>query len=410
MAKLFFLFFLSVSSAVAAEFAVADQQQFDAAVKKINPGETIILKNGIWEDARLKVNASGSEGRPIIIKAETPGKVVLTGDSRISLGGRYLVVDGLWFQNPSGSESIELRTSSKKLASDCRITNCGVTNDHSSLDNKRSSRFVSIYGSRHRMDHCYFSGKTTVGPTLVVWLAKGKEAKHRIDHNHFGPRPRLGENGGETIRVGDSKTSMQNAACIIEHNLFEKCDGEVECISNKSCGNIYRRNRFEAVSGTLTLRHGNNCLVEDNYFQGLGAKGSGGVRIIGEGHTVTGNRFENLMGDDARSAVCYMLGIPDSPLHGYFQVKKSKLSNNVFLNCKHNIVIGMAWDSKSKLAPLESSISGNIIQNNKGAAFDIRCDLTGVKRQNNIIVKKRPLDLLNLPIAEPTGPGWGDFR
>lgn len=393
-----------------AEFRVADQVEFDAIAKKINPGESIILQNGTWVDTTLAIRAIGTQELPIIVRAETSGKVIFTGDSRISLGGRHLVVEGLWFQNPTGHESIELRISSKEIASDCRITNCSVTNDLTTIHAKYTTRFVSIYGSRHRIDHCYFSGKITEGPTFVVWLAPDKEAKHRINHNHFGPRPRLGKNGGETLRIGDSKYSMQTAACVIEENLFEKCDGEAECISNKSCGNIYRKNRFEAVSGTLTLRHGNNCLIENNYFQGLGSRGTGGVRIIGEGHTITGNRFENLTGDDERSAICYMLGIPNSPAHGYFQVKRSKLTNNVFLNCEHNILIGMKGNSKSKLAPIESVISGNIIQNNEGEAFEIHCDLAGVSMENNTIQKERPTDLPDFPTAESAGPDWGNFR
>ena len=98
------------------------------------------------------------------------------------------------------------------------------------------------------------------GPTFVVWLGDGNEGRHQIDHNYFGPREKLGKNGGETIRVGDSKTAMLTGGCVVEKNLFEKCNGETECISNKSCGNIYRDNTFLEVSGTLTLRHGNGCI------------------------------------------------------------------------------------------------------------------------------------------------------
>ena len=75
-------------------------------------------------------------------------------------------------------------------------------------DKKKDSKWVSLYGSDNRVDHCYFAGKTNLGQTMVVWLDKeSPENRHRIDHNHFGPRPPLGENGGESIRVGDSSTS-----------------------------------------------------------------------------------------------------------------------------------------------------------------------------------------------------------
>ena len=392
--------------ALAKDIPLADAASFAAAAQTVNAGDTLILKDGTWADAQLKLHAEGTAAKPVTIKAQTPGKVILTGSSRLSVGGSHIIVDGLWFQNPTGPQVIELRKDSKQLASDSRITNCAVTND-TQLTSADSSQFVSIYGARNRVDHCYTAGKTTQGTTMVVWLSNEStdQGKHQIDHNHFGPRQKLGKNGGETIRLGDSKTSMQTASCIVEHNLFEKCDGEAECISNKSCGNLYRLNTFKGVSGTLTLRHGNACTVENNTFIGDGAKGAGGVRIIGEDHTVTGNRFENLTGDDERSALCIMLGIPDSAANGYFQVKRAKVMGNTFINCKHNILIGLGGDKKATLPPLETQISGNTIQTNKGEAFEIKCAAEGVTMKDNK-TGAEAVNSLAPASAEKVGPAW----
>ena len=392
--------------ALARDISISNAAAFADAAPNVKAGDTLVLKDGTWADAQLKINAEGTAAKPVTIKAKAPGKVIFTGKSRLSVGGAHVVVDGLWFQNPTGEQVIELRQDSKHLGSDCRITNCAVTND-TQLESTDSSQFVSIYGARNRVDHCYIAGKTTQGTTLVVWLSNESkdQGKHQIDHNHFGPRPKLGKNGGETIRLGDSKTSMQTASCIVEHNLFEKCDGETECISNKSCGNLYRLNTFRSVSGTLTLRHGNGCTVENNVFIGDGAKGAGGVRVIGEDHVVIGNRFENLTGDDERSAMCFMLGIPDSPANGYFQVKRAKVTGNTFINCKHNILIGMSGDKKATLPPLECEISGNTIQTSKAEAFEIKCAAEGVKMKDNRTGTAAPA-IKPAPSPEPTGPAW----
>lgn len=392
--------------ALAKDIPVADAAAFAAAAQTISAGDTLILNDGTWADAQLKLHAEGTTAKPVTIKAQTPGKVIFTGTSRLSVGGSHIIVDGLWFQNPTAEQVIELRKDSKQLATDSRITNCAVTND-TQLASVASAQFVSIYGARNRVDHCYIAGKTTQGTTMVVWLSNESkdQGKHQIDHNHFGPRQKLGKNGGETIRLGDSKTSMQTASCIVEHNLFEKCDGEAECISNKSCGNLYRHNTFKGVSGTLTLRHGNGCTVEHNIFIGDGAKGAGGVRIIGEDHIVTGNRFENLTGDNERSAMCFMLGIPDSVPNGYFQVKRAEVTGNTFINCKHNILIGMSGDKKATLPPLETEISGNHIQTSKAEAFEIKCAVEGVTMKDNETGKE--LSKISQPFAaEPTGPSW----
>jgi poly(beta-D-mannuronate) lyase len=393
-------------TAIGREIRVADAAAFEAAAKEVRAGDTLVLKDGTWAGARLKLYAEGTEQKPVTIKAQTAGKVVLTGDSRLSIGGTHIVVEGLWFQNPQGEEVIELRLDSKKPAYDCRVTQCAVTNEVK-RESAKSERFVSIYGVRNRVDHCYLAGKTTEGTTLVVWLSNEAkdQGRHQIDHNHFGPRPRLGKNGGETIRLGDSKTSMQTAECVVEQNLFEQCDGEAECISNKSCGNLYRFNTFKNVSGTLTLRHGNGCTVEKNAFLGGKTKGSGGVRVIGEDHVVRGNYFEDLAGDKERSAMCFMLGIPDSVPHGYFQVKRARVTGNTFVNCEHNILIGQEGDKKAVLPPVETEISGNTIQTTKGEAFEIRCATDGVTMKNNRTGKEAvksgpPFE------AEPAGPAW----
>lgn len=348
-----FLLLLTAVSIHAAETLVADAQAFDTAAQAAKPGDVIVLKNGEWKDARLRIHSSGNEDLPVTLKAETPGKVVLTGDSRVQLGGGFILVEGLFFKDPTGEESIELRIDSDEVAHDCRVTECAVVNTLPGSEAKKSSRFISLYGHEHRIDHCRFEGKTTEGPSMVVWLSETEKGgvRHRIDHNYFGPRERLGKNGGETIRLGDSKTSMLDAKCVVEHNVFEKCNGEAECISNKSCGNVYRRNTFLEVSGTLTLRHGNRCRVEENAFLGNHAKGCGGIRIIGEDHVVTGNYLEALDGDKERSAICLMAGIPDSPENGYFQVKNARLINNIVVDCKSPFVFSFAGDKKATLAP-----------------------------------------------------------
>lgn len=404
MHKPLFLAFAVLTSISAKDIPVADAAAFADAAKTIAAGDTLILQDGTWADARLKIHAEGTAKKPVTIKAQTPGQVVFTGDSRLSVGGAHVVVDGLWFQNPTGEQVLELRLDSKQLANDCRITHCAVTND-TPLVSKNSAQFVSIYGARNRVDHCYIAGKTTQGTTLVVWLSNEAkdQGQHQIDHNHFGPRRKLGKNGGETIRLGDSKTSMQTAACVVEHNLFEKCDGEAECISNKSCGNVYRFNTFKGVSGTLTLRHGNRCIVENNVFDGAGAKGTGGVRVIGEHHIVTGNHFENLTGDKERSALSIMLGIPDSPANGYFQVKHAEIRGNRFVNCEHNILIGMSGNKKATLPPVETHISDNSIDTSKGEAFEIQCAADGVFTQNN---RDKKGDQPEKFQAEPVGPAW----
>ena len=358
-------FFLN--SAYTQTVLVSTSQEFDAAVSEASAGDTILLKNGIWEDVLLEFYAVGEAEKPIVLKAQTPGEVILSGSSRLKIFGEYLVATDLDFQNgsSSGNAIVEFRKSSSELAENCRLTNSRILNYNPASDDI-DYKWVSIYGSNNRVDHCNFDGKNNEGALLVVWLT-GEANHHRIDHNYFANIPRLGRNGGETIRIGTSTNSMTESRSIVEYNLFEACDGEIEIISNKSGFNIYRYNTFRNNDGTLTLRHGNDCEVYSNFFFGGEDKSSGGVRIIGERHKVYNNYFQGLRGDGLRAAISIMNGVPDSPLNRYFQVLNAEVANNTIASSKEPFAIGEGSDSERTLPPKDCLIANNIVINTTGS-------------------------------------------
>lgn len=394
LSAVFSLSLLGLCNGHAKDWPVANMAEFDAAVKSAQPGDSIVMREGEWPAAKWVFAGVGKSDAPITLKAAVPGKTVLGGASQLRIGGEHLVVEGLAFRDPDPAvgDTIEFRRDSKTPSRHCRLTNCAVIlSAEKAARDAPESHWVNLYGADHRIDHCRIQGKVNKGATLVVWLGAGNEGRHRIDHNDFGPRERLGENGGETIRVGDSKNSMQTASCVIEQNLFDRCNGEAECISNKSCGNVYRENTFLAVKGTLTLRHGNGCTVERNVFVGndpsrppMKKNDAGGVRIIGEDHVVRGNSFEGLTGDGIRACIAIMAGIPNSPLNGYFQVKRARIEGNLFVNCAHPILIGFAEKMNTSLPPLDTVFVGNTVLGSLGPVVEARSDIDGVRWEKNV--------------------------
>lgn len=345
------------------EVSVSDPESARKAVLAAKPGDVVVLAAGEWKDADLRLDGEGTADQPVTIRAEKPGETIFTGASRLRLGGSHLVVSGLFLVNLSGANAdwLEFRIDSKRRASFCRVTDCAFLEDAKFTAKEKENRWIGIYGEGNRFDHCTIQGKKNQGATLVVWLGEQDPGRHRIDANFFAERPRLGKNGGETIRVGDSKTSMRKAECLVEGNYFHRCDGETECISNKSCGNTYRGNWFVETQGTLTLRHGNDCLVEGNRFAGLNREQTGGIRLIGERHRVVGNMLFGLRGDDFRSAICLVNGIPGSPENGYFQVKDAVIEGNTVFDCKDSLVIGYNDEDEATLAPAGVRFAGNTI-------------------------------------------------
>jgi len=336
--------------------------EINAYLNTLQPGDTLLMKNGFWKNQQIVIKANGTENNPIVLKAETPGKVWLTGQSNLRIGGQFVVVDGLYFVNGYSPEGavVEFRDDTHQAARHCRLTNSAIV-DFNPPSKNTDYKWVSLYGQYNRVDHCYFSGKNHSGTTLVVWVTT-QANYHRIDHNHFGPRPELGKNGAETIRIGTSDYSLYNSFTTVEWNYFEHCDGEIEIISNKSCRNVYRYNTFDECQGTLTLRHGNACEVYANFFFGNHNPQSGGVRIIGEDHRVYNNYFQDLNGTGLRAAISLMNGVPNSPLNRYFQVKRAQVLFNTVVNCYQPLVIGAGADEERTLPPLDCIIANNVVQ------------------------------------------------
>lgn len=356
-------------------FSVYSKQTLVSSASDINgkfwfPGDTIVMKNGVWTNQSISFKAEGTEGQPIVLMAETPGEVILNGSSKLAFSGKYIEVTGLYFKdgNLSGSDVISFRSSSSSLAENCRVTNTTIENYNPPL-NTTDSKWVSLYGKNNKVDYCTFINKNNSGTLLVVWLSSSITPNHIIDHNYFGYRNANLDangkelNGQEIIRIGDSSHSLQNAGVVVSNNFFEHCNGEIEVISNKSCENIYTNNVFYECVGMLTLRHGNRCTVEGNYFFGNNISNTGGVRIIGEDHKVYNNYFENLRGSGYRAALCMVRGKENSALNEYYQVKNAEVAFNTMVNCRQAFSINYNSSSSLNMPPIGSTIAHNHVYN-----------------------------------------------
>jgi poly(beta-D-mannuronate) lyase len=374
--------------AYSAERLVRTPEAFKAAVRASTPGDSVVMANGVWRDFEMVFSGEGAAAKPITLRAQTPGKVVISGKSNLRIAGWHLVVSGLTFKDgfsPS-SEVISFRQDSETLAFDTRVTET-VIDGFNKPDRAAEDYWVGLYGQNNRFDHNHLQGKLNNGVTLAVVLnsAQSQQNHHRIDHNYFGPRPPLGSNGGETIRVGTSPFSRTQSLTVVEDNYFEGCSGEVEIVSNKSGGNVYRRNVFVRSQGSLVLRHGDGNLVEDNVFLGGGLAHTGGVRVINAGQTVRNNYFQGLRGDGFIGALVLMNGVPNSPLNRYNQVLDARIEKNVFVDVKQ-VLFGAGADQERTLPPARSALSGNVFLGAGGEAiFKALAPIDGLTFTGNLV-------------------------
>ena len=93
-------------------------EEFDSVVATLQPGDKVVLANGTWSDVEFEFKANGLPDQPIELTAEEPGRVIITGQSNLSISGSHIIVSGLVFRDgyTPTSEVISFRTSNDELA------------------------------------------------------------------------------------------------------------------------------------------------------------------------------------------------------------------------------------------------------------------------------------------------------
>ncbi len=390
MKKILSLVLLLIVSycAYSASYKVQNITEFDEKVKILQPGDEIVLAKGIWKDAQLVFFGEGTKEKPITLTVEEPGKTTIEGQSCLNLYGKYLVVDGLIFINGYSptKEVIEFRKGSTKAAYNSVLKNC-VIDFFNKPNRDDEDRWVSLWGQHNTVENCYFGGKKNAGTTFVVWPnGEGHNQNyHQIRRNYFGPRPRLGSNGGETMRIGTSEFSLEISGTVVERNYFERCNGEVEIISVKSCENRIINNLFMECEGSVVLRHGNRNEVSGNYFIGNMKDNTGGVRVINAGHKIFNNYFYGLRGKDFRGPLVIMNGVPNSVPNRYHQVKDVEITYNTWVDCELPWQLCVGSDAERTDIPSNVLIAQNIVYcPNEPLLIKAFDKITGIKFENNL--------------------------
>ena len=368
---------LATSGSLLGQTFVSNADDIADAMETAQPGDTLIMRNGVWNNQEIDFVGLGAANNPITLRPETPGGVVLTGVSQLRISGDHLVVDGLHFKDGTIENSDHVVQFRGPLgeATNSRFTN-SVIESYSGPDLNDKYHYVSLYGQNNRVDHNRFLDQRNIGPQVVAWLdesANPISAFHRIDGNHFGDRPQGWDNGFEAIRLGDSETSTVDAHITVENNLFERVDGEIEIISSKSNFNVFRNNTFRQSKGTLTLRHGNSNTVEGNFFLGEDTEDSGGIRVVGQDHRIINNYLANV-GDAADGAISFAAGIPNTQLNGYLQVRDVVLAHNTIVDVEGSAVTfdwGIGSGGRS-LLPEDLTINGNLVSSTGTQLFEGR--------------------------------------
>jgi poly(beta-D-mannuronate) lyase len=377
---------MSPASAAARDRLVRTPVELRAAITAARPGDTIRLADGEWRDVDIRFDAQGTARRPITLSGTTAGRTAITGRSTLRIAGQHLIVRNLVFRDGQPLDGAAIATRiGDRWAEHLRLTNIMIDR-FSATDRRSEDNWIALTGRNIRVDHSHFEGKQNAGAMLVVLrTADGPLDNHvRIDHNYFGPRPPLGSNTGETIRIGTAEQSLSDSFSVIEDNIFDRCSGEVEIVSIKSGGNIIRRNLFLRSQGALVLRHGNGNIVEENIFLGQGQINSGGIRIINRNQVVRNNYLEGLTGRVFTGALTLMNGVPHSAINRYHQVQGARIEGNSLIDSTA-IIFGVGASEERSLPPDDVTMVRNLVwAANDTSPIDVRASMAGIRFAGNI--------------------------
>ena len=283
----FILCVLLLSQAVnitsAATYYVGTISALTTRINSSVAGDEIVVSNGVYTtSASLAISRAGTAANRIVIRAESVGGAEVTGTHGFSFnsGAAYVTVQGFKFTHAA---SINMSSS----AHYCRLTRNFI---ELTIPASNDVSYVNISGDDMEVDHNELRNKSTLGEMLDI-AGSGSQVARRlwVHHNYFHDFTSPGGNGAETIRWGLSGLSLSTGNGLCEYNLFVRCRGENEMISNKSSGNTYRYNTvLDCAGGEISQRHGNDCLYYGNYM-----RNTQGMRIFGDRHKIFSNYFES---------------------------------------------------------------------------------------------------------------------
>lgn len=346
---------------------VASLSELQARIDAAIPGDRILVTDGVYTTTGpITVARQGAPAHPIVIAAETVGGVEIRGAGGFSVESpaAHVVITGFRFTHAIGAVQVRAGT-----------RHCRLTRNVFQLTGE--GRYLVVSGDDCRIDHNTFQNKSAPGPMFSIHGPGGSGMAQRtwVHHNLFQNFTGIGRNGGETLQIGLSGKSLTDAHSLVEHNLFVKCNGENETISNKSGANVYRYNTFRDSVGELTLRHGNRCVVYGNFFFN-----THGLRFFGDDHHIYSNYFEGC--DPALQIGNGGTNIPPGQLTGHDRPDRVRVSFNTLVQNRRNVV--MPGRAKG-LGATDLVFANNLLQGDSGALLTRSGPLSNPRFEGNIV-------------------------
>lgn len=345
-------------------FTTVPLDQLPAALANAVPGETLLVQTGTYND--IDITLIWNSSTLTTIQAETPGDVIITGNSTIRIkDSTNLKLTGFLFDQTTSSSSIVLDHSS----------NIEVSDNYFYQNGSSPYGFILhiVNGSAENLiHHNTFDGSRAISVVIGSrTLEDVNNTENEIYNNLFYNIPSVRSvypdrenNGMESIGLGQGDSfSMgpwvheMKLYTKVYDNLFEKVVGDgSEIITNKTSNNEFYRNTFLNNQSGLTIRLGESTKVKNNYFENT----TKGIRVYGYDHEIENNYLvggqygiQLPTGDNVTG------GTP--PVAGaYYQVDHVEIKGNVIINPSNQAFrFGGGYTERYSLLPINTTTVTN---------------------------------------------------
>src|SRR5215217_804146 len=238
--------------------------------------------------------------KPLVIRADTVGGSTIEGEGKLEFeNAKNVWLYGINFRhNTSEKDTVQLTNCENCVIAGCDFqTTSSFEKPDKDEGGKKYAWYDYLYlsnGDSNCIAYNKFHDKTPSRGHFLLIAGKNKGCTRTVvEYNHFKNHPGVtngkgNKDKGEALKIGDSNIATKALASVVRYNLFEKCQGDAECVTNKSSCNIYHHNTLKNNMGSLVLRHGIFSIVRDNIFLGP----TSGVRAYGTAK-IANNTFKS---------------------------------------------------------------------------------------------------------------------
>eukprot|EP00123_Amoebidium_parasiticum_P021638 comp7102_c0_seq1/m.2829 comp7102_c0_seq1/g.2829 ORF comp7102_c0_seq1/g.2829 comp7102_c0_seq1/m.2829 type:complete len:550 (-) comp7102_c0_seq1:270-1919(-) len=353
-------------------------------IRKIrtSPGEAAVVKCGVYNNTGpMRIRRGGeSLEKMLIVKAETPGCVIFTGDSTFVVRANFVEIQGFVFYGTKNLTYPAIQLYANTTG--CRVIQCTFDSFHpSNLFPSLKQTTIDIWGDGHRIEWNTFKNMNHLGEMVRVrskipGSVEMDSKNHVISYNYFGPRVQLGANGGEIIQVGLSNPKHKTNITV-SFNVFDRISSDAETVSVKASSNYIKYNTVYGGTGMISVRTGSRNFILGNYIFCNGQEGCSGLRTASKQNTIAENYIDGER--SVANKVHGSISVLGGNLHtrGRSPATKTKILRNLAVDCTWCLGLGLGFDNPDDLPIAKTEITNNTFVGRSKDSLLIRLGTAG---------------------------------